>query len=292
MKKLSIILLFIATAITISAQLPQEFGRFKRAAKIQQPTPEHQMISKIAKDGAFILAQSYQLEDSVGKFFGLSGNKEFGSENTIAYKVKNGYILYDIARVPWDYNPRFAKLRKRYSPILFPSQYSELNSEARYDSIGYNNDELVTIYPDQLYGMKSDVFFNDGFSVAHHIGDTEGYVIWYILPSDMDVNATTNLDIAVIAEKIQISEDRSKEYQVSLPQTEGTILGGLYIVPDISSVGRLDFIVNGVLIRAQDDWKLVCPFVDTDNIFSSTAKSIIIAEDEIDVELTPNDNKK
>lgn len=292
MKKLSIILLFIAAAITVSAQLPQEFGRFKRAAKVRQSTPEHEMISRIAKDGAFIFSQSYQLEDSVGKFFGLSGNKEFGSENTLAFKVKNGYLIYDIVRVPWDYNPRFAKFKNRYTPVLFPSQYSELNTEARYDSISFKNEELVTIYPEQLYGMKSDIFFNDGFSVAHRVGNSDGFVVWYILPSDMDMNATTNLDIVVVPEKIEITDDRSKEYPVSYPQVDGTIMGGIYIVPEISSVGRLDFIINGILIGSQDDWKLVCPFANTDNVFSSTTNIPVKAEEEIDVELTPNEITK
>ena len=292
MKKLSIIILFIAAAITVSAQLPQEFGRFKRAAKVHQSTPEHEMISKIAKDGAFIFSQSYQLEDSVGKFFGLSGNKEFGSENTLAIKVKNGYLIYDIARVPWDYNPRFTKFKKRYTPVLFPSQYAELNAEARYDSIFYKNEGLVTIYPEQLYGMKSDIFFNDGFSVAHHVGNSDGFLIWYIQPSDMDMNTTTNLDIVVIPEKIEISDDRSKEYQVSYPQVNGKIMGGLYIVPEISSVGRLDFIINGILIGSQDDWKLVCPFTNTENVFSSTTNIPVKAEEEIDIELTPNEITK
>ena len=293
MKKISIILLLIiTTSITVNAQLPQEFGRFKRAAKVGQSGPEHEIISKVANDGAFILSQSYQLEDSVGKFFGLSGNKEFGSEKTIAFKIKDGYLIYDVARVPWDYNSRFAKLEKRYTPVLFSSQYSELSAEARYDSIYYNGKDLVTIYPEQLYGMKSDVFFNDGFSVAHREGDTEGFVVWYILPTDKDVNSTTNLDIVVISEKINISEDRSKEYKVSLPQSEGIIMGGIYIIPEISSVGRLDFVINGIIIGTQNDRKLVCPFADTDNVFSSIAKIPAKEEDDIDAELTPNDNQK
>lgn len=292
MKKLSIILLSIAAAITVSAQLPQEFGRFKRAAKVRQSTPEREMISRIAKDGTFIFSQSYQLEDSVGKFFGISGNKEFGTENTLAIKVKNGYLIYDLARTPWNYDLRFAKYRKRYKPVLFPSRYSELSSEARYDSISYKSEELVTIYPEQIYGMKSDIFFNDGFSVAHRVGNTEGFVVWYILPSDMDMNATTNLDLIVIPEIIEISDDRSKEYQVSYPQIEGTIMGGIYIVPEISSVGRLDFIINGILIGSQGDWSLVCPFVNIDNVFSSTINIPVKNEEEIDVELTPNEITK
>lgn len=290
MKKLSILLLFIATTITLNAQLPQEFGRFKRAAKLDSPSPDTELISKIGKVGAFVLTQSYQLEDSVGKFFGLSGKKEFGCENTLAVKVKDGYILYDIARVPWDYNPQFVKLKKRYTPVFFPSQYSELRTRARYDSIYFNDKELVTLYPNQLYGMKTDTFFNDGFPVAHHIGKTEGYAVWYILPTDMDLTNQTNLEIVVQPETIDISEDRSKEYQqLSIPQVEGQILGGIFIIPEISRIGRLDFALNGIMIGAQDEWKLICPFSpDDSNVFNSPAAVSINLGDDIDLELTPN----
>lgn len=292
MKKISIILLFIATAITINAQLPQEFGRFKRAAKVNKTTSETELVSKIGKDGVFILSQSYQLEDSVGKFFGLSGNKEFGTENTLAIKVKDGYLLYDIARAPWEYNSKFTKLKKRYTPVFFPSQYSELSTEARYDSIYFDEKELVTVYPNQIYGMKTDAFFNDGFSVAHRTGKAEGFAVWYVLPYDLDLNNSTNLEIVVIPETIDISEDRSKEYQISIPRLEGTIIGGIFIVPEISSVGRLDFIVNGIIIGGQDDWKLVCPFSNADNVFNSTSPVSLKAEENVDIDLTPNETNK
>lgn len=292
MKKILALITLITVVLTCNAQLPQEFGRFKRAAKVQ-PTEsvENMLVTKIAKDGAFVLSQSYQLEDSVGKFFGLSGNKEFGTETTLALKVKNGYLLYDIARVPWDYNPRFAKLKKRYNPVLFPSQYSDLNREARYDSIYFNSNELVTIYPEQIYGMKSDTFFNDGFSVSHHVGETDGYVIWYVLPHEIDINASSDLDIIPIEQKIEIVEDRSREYTIPLPQANGTLMGGMYVVPEISGVGRLDFKINGIIIGAEDEWKLVCPFTENDNIFLTEPVTVQTDED-IEVELTPNDSKK
>ncbi|MDE6017478.1 MAG: hypothetical protein K2G85_01545 [Muribaculaceae bacterium] len=292
MKKVSTLILLIVVTLTAVAQLPQEFGRFKRAAKIHQSNPDQELLSKIAKDGAFIFAQSYQLEDSVGKFFGLSGNKEFDSENSLAFKVKNGYILYDKAREPWNYNSRFSKLRKRYTPVLFPSQYAEIKIEARYDSINYNEAEVVTIYPEQIYGMRSVIFFNDGFSVAHNSGMAEGYLVWYILPPGMDLNATTNIDVIVLPEKFDISDDRSKDYFISKPQIEGQVLGGLFITPELSSVGRIDFVINGVIIEDSDEWKLVCPFSNSEELFTSTSPISIKVEDDIDVELTPNDQKK
>lgn len=292
MKKISTLILLIVIAITATAQLPQEFGRFKRAAKVNTATPEQELVSKIAKDGAFILVQSYQLEDSVGKFFGLSGNKEFGSESSLAFKVKKGYILYDVARVPWNYNARFSKLKKRYTPVLFPSQYSELKNEARYDSINYREAEISTIYPEQIYGMKSDIFFNDGFSVNHPSGQTDGYIVWYILPYGMDLNTSTNLDVVVVSQKIDISDDRSKEYAVSTPQVDGRVLGGLFLTPELSSVGRIDFIINGIMIEDADEWKLVCPFSNSEELFTISTPISFKGEEDIEIELTPNDIKK
>lgn len=292
MKKILLLLTFIVASVTTFAQLPQEFGRFKRAAKVQpSESIENQLVTKIAKDGAFILSQSYQLEDSVGKFFGLSSNKEFGSETSLAIKVKNGYLLYDIARVPWDYNPRFTKLKKRYNPVLFPSQYSDLSREARYDSISFNCTDLVTIYPNQIYGMKSDTFFNDGFSVSHNVGNTDGYAVWYVLPFDIDMNKSSNLEIVPLEMKLEIVEDRSQEYVVPMPQVNGKLMGGMYVVPEISSVGRLDFKINGIIIGSEEDWKLVCPFTDTNNIFNTTPIAVQ-SEDDIEIELTPNDSKQ
>lgn len=282
----------LVVALPMCAQLPQEFGRFKKAAKIPTPTvPETELINKIAKDGAFILSQSYQLEDSVGKFFGLSGNKEFGSESSIAFKVRDGYLLYDVARVPWDYNPRYAKLKKRYNPVLFPSQFSEIGGEARYDSIYYDNKTISTIYPNQIYGMKADTFFNDGFSVGHSIGETEGYLIWFQIPEDVDLNSSANIGVTSIKHNLEVSEDRSKEYTIPMPTLNGTILGGIYLVPKITSVGRVDFTMEGIIINENDEWKLICPFTDTENIFTASPVAVE-AEEDVEVELTPNDGKK
>lgn len=67
-------------------------------------------------------------------------------------------------------------------------------------------------------------------------------------------------------------------------------MGGIYIIPELSSVGRLDFIINGILIGSKDDWKLVCPFTNTDDIFKTTPVSIENDKD-IEIKLTPNDIK-
>lgn len=291
MKRIYALLLLTVVAITATAELPQEFGRFKKAAKIHNKTPEQDLISRIAIDGAFIIYQNYQLEDSLGKFFGRSGNRKFGAESALAFKVKKGYLIYDTTRAPWNHNPHFSQIKNRNIQILSPTQYSELKKEAMHDSINYNAKELRTIYPEQIYGMKSDMFFNDGFYVAHHLGQTDGYLIWYILPPGMDLNTSTKLDIIAMSATIDISDDRSKEYSISVPQTDGTILGGVFLAPELSSVGCINLIMNGVIIGDAEEWRLVCPFSGTEEIFDDPSPVTFKTED-MDTEFTQNVIKK
>ena len=193
MKKFLITMLLALAIVPVNAQLPTEFGRFKKAATLS--SDEENFVNEIARNGAFFISQSYQLEDSVGKFFGLKNNKEFGSDCSIAFKVKDGYLIYNRSRIPWAYNPDFSKVKDRYKPVLFPTQYSELGIKARYDSIYYDSKELTTIYPGQVYGLKATTFFNDGFYTAHNIGKTEGYMVWYTMPIGFDTNFTTDVNI-------------------------------------------------------------------------------------------------
>lgn len=288
MKKLSLIISFAVTAISLFAQLPPEFGRYKRVDTTNEKA-QQDLIGSVIENGAFIFSQSYQLEDSVGKFFGLSGNKEFGTDVSIAYKIKNGYIITNKSREPWEYNNRFAKLKGRYNPVLFPSQYSELSSEARYDSITYEANRLVTIYPNQLYAYKSDTFFNEGFSVSHKEGMTHGYMIWFTYSTDKDLNNFTRMNVVVAKQDMEVSADRSKEYEISVPYNNEIVMGGLYVVPEITGIGTLQFVLYGVAVNNNDDWKLICPFSKDENIFISSPVVQETNDEDDELMLTPND---
>lgn len=288
MKKSSFIVSFAVIAISLYAQLPPEFGRYKRVNTTNEKA-QQDLIASVVENGAFIFSQSYQLEDSVGKFFGLSGNKEFGTDMSLAYKIKDGYIITNKSKEPWEYNNRFAKLKGRYNPVLFPSQYSELNSEARYDSIAYNANNLVTIYPNQLYAYKADTFFNEGFSVSHKEGLAQGYIIWFTYPADKDLNSFTQMNIMVTKQDIEVSSDRSKEYEINIPSNNEIVMGGIYVVPEITGIGTLQFVLYGVAVNNNDGWKLICPFSKDENIFLSSPV-VQKTNDEVDeLMLTPND---
>lgn len=217
MKKTLISIITLVFVISGYAQLPPEFNNYRNLKKAQpteevQPvetgpktdvspvgstqsreTVDSKLIAKIALDGAFILSQSYQLENSDGESFGFKGNKEFGSEMSIALRVRGGYLFYDVARAPWNYNSSFAKYKDRYKPVLFPTQYSEIYDKAQYDSLHFDGKDIVTVYPDQLYGMKTNRFYNDGFSVGHQIGDIEGCMVWFAIRSGSDcIHPTPN----------------------------------------------------------------------------------------------------
>ena len=288
MKKIVLLFLIATIALSVNAQLPQEFGKFKRSVSNNQHI-QNELIAKAIEPGVFVFSQSYQLEDSVGKFFGLSGNKEFGSDNSIGIKVKDGYIITDKGRVPWDYDSRFNKLKKRYNPVLFPTQYSEIGVETRYDSLFYNPDKLVTIYPNQLYGLKTDIFFNEGFTLSHKEGENEGFLVWFTIPEDFDFTNSSNVNLVVLRNDINIVKDRSKEYSISLPQNNEKVLGGIYVVPELSGIGKLDLSLSGIIVGENEDWKLICPFTQDNDIFDSEPINQNVEEE---IELTPNEINK
>lgn len=286
MKKLLLAALLLFP-LTIFAIPQRDFGGFRKKIASSQETTRS-LVTMAVEPGVFILAQSYQLEDSVGKFFGHGGNKEFGSDNSLAIKVKNGYLFPDKARVPWEYDPRFSKAKKRYRPVFFPSQYSEMGKQLRFDSIYYNPDAISTLYPDQLYGLKTNFFFNEGFATGHNSGETEGYMVWFTVPENCDFNTAANINMIVMRQTLNLSDDRAKEYNVELPDTDGDIFGGIFIYPEISAVGALSFTLEGVAVGDGRDWRVICPFSDDDNVFQES--SLIITETEDDLNLTPNDN--
>jgi hypothetical protein len=284
MKVLVSILTLLALSVSANAQsLPKEFGKYRRTVSEVSNNP---LIEKIASNGVFVISQSYQLEDSLGKFFGLAGKKEFGSDTSIGVMIKNGYLLTNRTRVPWEYDQAFKKVRRKYIPQLFPTQYSEIANEARYDSIYYDASKLSTVFPDEWYALRSDIFFNDGFTTGHASSETKGFLIWILKPSTLDFIASTALNFIVNPTTLIETEDRSNIYNIPVPETQDEILGAIYLVPEITGVGRVDYILHGISIKDEYSWGLVCPFDDSGNIsFTNNVGSY----DEDDVQLTPNE---
>ncbi len=231
-----------------------------------------QIIEQVVNSGVFIIKQSYELADSVDNRYGLNGNKAFDTDYTLAIKIKNGYLTTDRTIHPWDYNLIYDQYRGKYIPKLFSSFYSEISANARYDSIRIVENSADILFSGLLYAQKSDLFFGDGFSGGGNIGDNDGWMVWFTKKNRMDLSKTTELSTSIIKKKLVIAPKKENEpyfYQVDSLATNDEVLGGIFVIPEVVSVGHLELRLCGVVCRIENGWILCCPFIHTKNILSS-----------------------
>ena len=262
---------FAILSLDIDAQLTRDLSSFSPLK-----SPNQQIIEKVVNSGVFIIKQSYELADSLDNRYGLSGNKAFGVDYTLAVKVKNGFLVNQRTVNPWDYNPLFDQYRGEYTPKPFPSLYSEVSVNCKYDTITIKEDELKVVFPDMLYAQESEQFFGDGFSLGGEVGENDGWIVWFTKKKDSDLGHSTDLNLSIIQKKQTITQKESGSYyyQVDSLQTSEYIIGGIFIIPEIISVGQMEMKLCGIVCRIDNGWILCCPFVNDKEIFKDQHKNV------------------
>ena len=288
---LCIIASFSMFAQNSQDQLTRDFSSFSLLK-----SPNQQIIEQVVNSGVFIIKRSYELADSADNRYGLSGKKAFGTDYTLAVKVKNGFLVSERTLHPWDYNPLFDQYRSKYTPRLFPTSFSEVAETARYDSITIIEDSLKTLFFGLLYAQESEHFFGDGFSVGGNVGDNEGWMVWFTKKKGTDFSKSTDLNLCIIKKRQTITLKKDNEsyfYQVDPLSTSEEIVGGIFVIPEVISVGHMELKLCGVACRIENGWMLCCPFINIKDIFKNVESKVTSADkgkvsDSNLLELTPN----
>lgn len=251
-------------SLDIDAQLTRDLSSFSPLK-----SPNQQIIEKVVNSGVFIIKQSYELADSLDNRYGLFGNKAFDIDYTLAVKIKNGFIINQRTVNPWDFNPQFDQYRGKYTPKPFPSLYSEVSANCRYDSITIKENELKVVFPDMLYAQESEQFFGDGFTLGGEVGINDGWIVWFTQKKDSNLGKSTDLNLSIVQKRLNIiqKENGYHFYQVDSLQTIENIIGGIFIIPEIISVGQMEMKLCGIVCRIDNGWILCCPFITDKEIF-------------------------
>lgn len=237
------------------------------------------MLEKSIKSGLFLSKQSFRVCDkATGQLFGLNGHQEFGVSYTLGVKIPGGYCLTDRAVRPYRYDAKFGKYRDGYDPVMYQSVYRELTDTAGFDSLVIIN--LTALCDSSLYVGRTDIFTDKSFITDTAAGRKDGWIIW--VTADVAESPKENIDMVV--SRITLDADRDCRTETVAPSvSEGKVLiGGIYVVPVIPSVGVVQYKLCGVLVMTGDRWSVVFPFIGGD---SASLKSSISAEE--DMELTP-----
>lgn len=254
------------TALSANAQLIRDLSSFSPLK-----SPNQQIIEQVVNSGVFIVKQSYELADSADNRYGLSGNKEFDIDCTLAIKIKNGFLVSERAVHPWDFNTRFNQYRSAYTPKLFPTQFSEVGNQCKYDSITIYESKLKSVSSGLLYAQESEQFFNDGFALGGNIGENDGWIVWFTKKKGTSLLNSTDLNISIIQKNLNISsgDNASYFYQIDSLTTSDEIVGGIFLIPEVISVGHMELKLCGVALRINNGWMICCPFINSKDIFGT-----------------------
>lgn len=265
-KSIIAIIVCVITVLGVNAQLTRDLSSFSPLK-----SPNQQIIEQVVNSGVFVIKQSYELADSADNRYGLSGNKEFDVDCTLAVKIKNGFLVSERTIHPWDFNSKFVQYRGSYTPKLFPTQFSEVGGQCRYDSITVDESKLKSVFPEMLYAQESEQFFGDGFALGGNFGENEGWIVWFTKKKGVSLLKSTNLNVSIVQKKLNVSpkENNLYFYQVDSLTTSDEIVGGVFLIPEVISVGHMELKLCGVVCGIDNGWMLCCPFINSKDVFGT-----------------------
>jgi hypothetical protein len=259
-------------------------------AQIYVKSTEQEFIEKAINNCLFITHQSFQVfSKQTGEIYGYNGKDEFGYTNSLGVAVKDGVILTDQAVRPWSYDKKFKKYSNDYDPIFMDSQYAVLNDSAKFKAFEYSSADLKILSDTTLYYFPSKTFNNIGFEIDNTAGEKQGWVIW--VSPKKDSSDTNKVTYTCYQKSIKIGKEQA--FEISLPNSANSAIGGVYIVPDFSVPSIIKFKLCGIIASRDDKWYINALCEDLGTQTNCDKESAESTDEVKDSELTPiNKSKK
>ena len=237
MRKLFIIVALVALSSVSYAQWSQSIFN----------SPNQQMVEDAVKNGIVLIRQDYQLSDTITKQrYGLNHEANFGSQYSIAVKIEKGLSVSNRFVTPWDYDDNYTPYRdSQYIPVMSNTQCRSLQ-DSNYVEFKYRPENIIAIKDSAVYQVDSLVHPGRGFLCNRETGEKEGWIVWLYV-SDSANLAKENISMVTYRQKVTIKEGLHN-YSFKQPEVNGQVLGGLYVYPQNTTIGTLEFLFVGLLI--------------------------------------------
>lgn len=218
-----------------------------------------QWTENMVSPALFLFRQSFQVADNkTGDLYGLNNQDEFGAEVSIGIKVKDGFVLTDKAMRPWAYNRKFDEYKEKYKPVPYLSQYSEIETGVKYDSINIMHPIREEQKVEESYLVHSDFFKGKGLSIDNSEGSKDGWIVFVCANKEADLNKISEVSIVCYNKPVDVI--RGKKIDVEAPSNM-KIIGGVYVYPHKLDIGVMTFKLCGLLLEDEGKWRLAFPFV-------------------------------
>lgn len=205
------------------------------------------MIEKSVIDGLYIVAQDYQLCDTItGESYGRNNKEQFNTIYSIGIAINGKLVLNDRALNPHKYDNQFIKYKNFYKPINSNRKIRNW-VDSEFSDFSITNDSLI-----------SRSFLNNE-DIPKETG-------WLVTIFDNQNSNGQNLEISVYARDFICASDTT----INVPDLSAEkILGGFYMIPTYDNPGEIKFIISGYLKEKANDKWVLSP-ISVDNTIKDT----------------------
>lgn len=230
------------------------------------------MVENAVKPSLIIVRSSFQVKSNeTGVLYGLNGKNEFGEQVSYGIMTKEGVVLSDQAVRPWNYDEIYSRYKKDYSPVLSVIRYFNIgDTVVEYDTHTTMKD-MTALNDSAFYFCKSNTSNGEGLAVDNNIGDKQGWLLWITIPKDESTGIASDPTIVVQQKEIKITKENDV-FEVVSPNTDHSIMGGLFVVSNYERIGTVEFRLAGILKTGDGGWELCCPFYNTEKVNNVEAK--------------------
>lgn len=282
MKKILLVYLIIITS--------QAFA-FAQWSQSMFNSPNQQLVEDAVRKGIVLVRQDYQLQDTLtNQKYGRNHETYFGTVYSIAAKLQNALSVSERFVSPWEYDSNFAQYNNsHYQPIISKTMFRAL-SDSSYTELHYNRNYIRALEEGIVYHVDSLSHPDRGFIVDRSIGEKEGWLVW-VFASDTTQLSNESLSLVTYKHKVTLEEGLNK-YMVTQPGVSGHILGGIYVCPNITVIGTVDFLFEGLIVHdVNEQWQFYV-FCETESGSTTLSDNLPEQGDELTpvTENTQNEN--
>lgn len=237
----------------------QSYNTFNQ--KLEGILMSSNLIEDAVKKGFCVIRQNYRLLDpETGNLYGRGNKNEFGVTYSIGVKYPEGFYITDKAVRPWEYDENYNQYRgDKYKPIISSTQVVLINDTLDYQSIEFP-DRLQTLIPETVYCLKEDILKDQGFSFFPLQEKNAGWVIWITTQENRDLSKKVDVTYHIYHKNVEMLDGNAAPVSMDVSQIQGRILGGIYVIPEQTSIGQITFHLCGIMVEKENKWLLFFPF--------------------------------
>lgn len=244
-------------------------------------SPNQQLVEQAVRNGVVLLRQDYQLLDTVtNERYGWNHRDMFNSVYSVGIKVGDGYVVSDRFMRPWSYDGRYLDLTGvTYVPVVSKTM-GRIITDTVMTEIKYGVSDVCPLEDSLAYRIDCEDSELEGFTVNSSAGAKDGWLVW-VVAEDSTLSDSSDLSLVTYRYSMTLDDD-TLSYRLPEPVASDYIVGGFYVVPQNTSVGKLDFKLVGFAALRDSLWYLVVENITEEERSAEDASMLtpVVVEDD------------